>query len=205
MARSQRAARRTTAMIIAFGIQGIVFAALVAGTAVKYIPKLNDILGARLIKPEELPPPKEPPPPPPDFVPPPVTAPPPDVITKIDAPPPVVKVVAAPPVAVVHAAPVIVPVQMEDRDKRALGEACTSYYPSASRRLNEEGSVVLVISVAPNGRATDAKVETSSGIQRLDDAAIKCMVDKGKFLPQKVDGKPVATVMRMKWTWRLQS
>jgi periplasmic protein TonB len=206
MAGSQRARRNTIAAAVTIGIQVLFLAALIAGTAVKYIPQFNDILNARLIKPEDQPPPKEPPPPPPDFTPPPITAPPPDVIQNIEAPPPPVVVKAAPPAHVeTHAAPVISAATMEERDKRALADACQSHYPSASRRLNEEGAVVLVMNVAANGRTQDVKVETSSGIARLDEAAVKCMIDFGKFKPRLEDGKAVAGVFRIKWVWKLTS
>jgi protein TonB len=206
MASTQRTRRNTIAAAVTIGIQVLFLAALVAGTAVKYIPQFNDILNARLIKPEEQPPPKEPPPPPPDFTPPPITAPPPDVIQNIEAPPPPVVVKAAPPPKVeTRAAPVISAATMEDRDKRALSDACQSRYPSASRRLNEEGAVVLVMNVQPNGRTQDVKVETSSGIARLDEAAVKCMIDYGKFKPKQEDGKAVAGVFRIKWVWKLTS
>ena len=86
-----------------------------------------------------------------------------------------------------------------------LGDLCQAYYPSASRRLGEEGSVVVLIYVAASGRVTESRVETSSGVQRLDEAAQKCVTREGRFEPQKVGSDPVGSWQRMKYTWRLSS
>ena len=188
---------------VVIGIHVVFAFALIAGTAVKYVPQFEQLLQSELIKPEELPPPKEPPPPPPDFKPPPVMPPPsldlPTVIgppsqTAISTPKPAAEPVkAAPP-------PII---QARVAKGSNLGEACSSYYPSASRRLSEEGSVVLLVYIAPNGRVSETKVETSSGIARLDEAAEKCVKAQGRFEPQRVGSEPVGSWQRMKWTWRL--
>ena len=114
---------------------------LIAASAVKYVPQLREMLDAKLIKHEEEPPPKEPPPPPPDFKPPPIQTPsldlpvvagPPSeravVVPKAEPPPPAAKP-APPPIT-----------QARVAKGSNLGEACSSYYPSASRRLSEEGT-----------------------------------------------------------------
>ncbi len=179
---------------------------LIAASAVKYVPQLREMLDAKLIKHEEEPPPKEPPPPPPDFKPPPIQTPsldlpvvagPPSeravVVPKAEPPPPAAKP-APPPIT-----------QARVAKGSNLGEACSTYYPSASRRLSEEGSVVLLVFVAPSGRVSETKVETSSGIGRLDEAAQKCVTAQGRFEPQKVGSEAVGSWQRMKWTWRLTS
>lgn len=48
-------------------------------------------------------------------------------------------------------------------------------YPSLSRRLREEGTVVLDILIKANGNVSEIKLKTSSGFKRLDDAAIKAV------------------------------
>lgn len=84
-----------------------------------------------------------------------------------------------------------------------LAEACDKVYPRASRRAMEEGSVVLLVHVTADGWAREVKVETTSGYPRLDDAAIKCIQGDRYFEPPTVDGTPVDSWERMKWTWRL--
>ena len=57
-------------------------------------------------------------------------------------------------------------------------------YPLMSRRLNEEGKVVLNVCVSLSGLVENLKLETTSGYQRLDDIAIQT-VKKWKFIPAK--------------------
>ena len=57
-------------------------------------------------------------------------------------------------------------------------------YPPLSRRMGEEGKVILRVSVNPQGAADSVEVKTSSGSQRLDDAAQKT-VRNWKFVPAK--------------------
>jgi protein TonB len=209
MATATKQLRRTIALSIVVGIHVVFAIALILGTAVKYIPKIYQIVDTTLIKPEDLPPPKEPPPPPPDFKPPPVAPPPSLDIPLVMGPPSQTAIVVPQPPkqvdAPVRSAPRVTPAEMTARDRQALSEGCSSRYPSASRRLGEEGAVVLLIYVAPTGRATEAKVETSTGVQRLDDAAVKCMTDLGHFTPQTEDGKPIGSWKRIRWVWKLSS
>lgn len=57
-------------------------------------------------------------------------------------------------------------------------------YPLTSRRLNEEGKVVLNVCVSLSGLVENLKLEKTSGYQRLDDIAIET-VKKWKFIPAK--------------------
>lgn len=57
-------------------------------------------------------------------------------------------------------------------------------YPPLSRRMGEEGKVLLRVSVTPQGTADYVEIKTSSGSQRLDDAAQRT-VRNWKFIPAK--------------------
>jgi len=57
-------------------------------------------------------------------------------------------------------------------------------YPLISRRLNEEGRVVLNVCVSLSGLVEKLKLEKTSGYQRLDHIAIET-VKKWKFIPAK--------------------
>ena len=57
-------------------------------------------------------------------------------------------------------------------------------YPPLSRRMGEEGKVILRVSVTPQGTADSVEIKTSSGSQRLDEAAQKT-VRHWKFIPAK--------------------
>lgn len=57
-------------------------------------------------------------------------------------------------------------------------------YPPLSRRMGEEGKVVLRVSVNAQGSADSVEIRTSSGSQRLDESAQKT-VRNWKFIPAK--------------------
>lgn len=67
-------------------------------------------------------------------------------------------------------------------------------YPATSRRLGEEGAVVLKFLVEADGRLKDDSitVEQSSGHDRLDKAAIAEARRHWRFLPATENGKAVA-------------
>lgn len=57
-------------------------------------------------------------------------------------------------------------------------------YPPLSRRMGEEGKVILRVLVNPQGTADSVDIKTSSGSVRLDEAAQKT-VRNWKFIPAK--------------------
>jgi len=62
-------------------------------------------------------------------------------------------------------------------------------YPRQSRRLGEQGKVLLAAEIATNGKALQALVNTSSGYPRLDRAALESVL-KWQFIPGKKAGVP---------------
>jgi protein TonB len=76
-------------------------------------------------------------------------------------------------------------------------------YPSASKRLEEEGTVQLKFLVGADGKVLESAVEKSSGFRRLDEAA-RAGLSKCQFKPATVDGKPQQSWASMKYTWRLE-
>lgn len=63
-------------------------------------------------------------------------------------------------------------------------------YPALSKRMGEEGKVVLRVSVNPEGTADSVDIKTSSGSPRLDESAQKT-VRNWKFVPAKRGDAPV--------------
>ncbi len=63
-------------------------------------------------------------------------------------------------------------------------------YPTQSRRLNEEGTVVLTVLVLADGKAGMVEVKSSSGYPMLDQSA-KDAVKQWHFNPATIDGKPI--------------
>ncbi len=63
-------------------------------------------------------------------------------------------------------------------------------YPPLSKRMGEEGKVILRVSVTPNGTADHVEIRTSSGSSRLDDSAQRT-VATWKFIPAKRGDEPI--------------
>lgn len=63
-------------------------------------------------------------------------------------------------------------------------------YPSLSRRLREEGIVLLEILVRADGSVGEIKLKESSGFKRLDDAALKAVAN-WKFMPATQNGTAI--------------
>ncbi|HEX5784577.1 MAG TPA: energy transducer TonB [Burkholderiaceae bacterium] len=64
-------------------------------------------------------------------------------------------------------------------------------YPPLSRRLGEQGKVLVRVLIEVDGSASQAEVKTSSGYDRLDQAALKTVLG-WKYVPGKVNGEPKA-------------
>jgi protein TonB len=64
-------------------------------------------------------------------------------------------------------------------------------YPRRSRRLREQGTVLLEMLVLADGRVTELRVNTSSGFERLDQAALDA-VQSWRFLPAQRGGEAIA-------------
>lgn len=62
-------------------------------------------------------------------------------------------------------------------------------YPPQSRRLREQGLVVLRVVIDERGAASSIEIETSSGHARLDDAARDAVL-RAAFRPYVEDGEP---------------
>lgn len=74
-------------------------------------------------------------------------------------------------------------------------------YPPDAARRGEEGIVVLLVNVAPNGAATGVQVYVSSGFMLLDRAA-RDAVARWRFKVKDEDGLPVPsrTMIRIRFT-----
>ncbi|TCS99524.1 outer membrane transport energization protein TonB [Tepidimonas ignava] len=64
-------------------------------------------------------------------------------------------------------------------------------YPALSRRLGEQGRVVLRVRIEPDGTASAAEIRTSSGYERLDQAALQAVL-RWRYVPGKRNGVPEA-------------
>lgn len=63
-------------------------------------------------------------------------------------------------------------------------------YPPVSRRMAEEGTVLLSVHIRADGQVDDVKLKRSSGFSRLDDSAIRT-VKHWRYVPAKRNGQPI--------------
>lgn len=125
--------------------------------------------------------------------------------TEYVAPPPPPEpapVVAAPPPPAAPAMPVG-PVRLGSELSVACPERTPPRYPPLSRRMGEEGAVVLRVELDEQGRIGVARVSTSSGFSRLDDAALAA-VNTWRCTPAQRNGQPVRAVAVQAFNFVLQ-
>jgi protein TonB len=64
-------------------------------------------------------------------------------------------------------------------------------YPALSRRLGEQGKVVVRVLIGVDGKAQQAEIRSSSGYDRLDQAAL-ATVRSWRYVPGTRGGVPEA-------------
>ena len=146
---------------------------------------------------------EEPPPPPPKLEIPPPFVPPPDfaiefpaeATTAIQTTTSVVPPPMPPPMA---------PAPIAKTPPKSPGKGLSQpEYPPTSRRLNQEGTVTLLIYVLADGKVGDVKIEKSSGFPKLDEAAAAHAKRAWRFVPGTENGQPAAAWGRFAVTFKL--
>ena len=189
----------------------LLFWAIQSGLALSVGQKVQVVVNAVLLSEDKpaLPPPPAPKhlPPPPKNAPPPPAAVPPAVVPVVTAPAAnAVVATATPPAAPVVTAPAAPGPRTEPVRTAAVVNAAhceKPEYPSASRRLEEEGTVHLRFLVGVDGKVIQSEVEKSSGYKRLDEAA-RAGLSRCQFRPATVDGKPEQAWASMRYVWRME-
>lgn len=100
-------------------------------------------------------------------------------------PPPVVTPVAAP-VALAPPAPARVELPSSDADYL---QNPAPPYPPMSKRLNEQGKVLVRVLIGVDGMAQKADIKQSSGFDRLDQSALNTVL-RWRYVPGKRAGVP---------------
>ena len=77
-------------------------------------------------------------------------------------------------------------------------------YPTLSRRLGEEGKVLLRVRVSPDGRAAAVDVEKSSNFERLDETA-RQSVARWRFVPAKRGDEAIEATVIVPIVFRLEN
>jgi len=147
--------------------------------------KRRPVAPPRIVAPAEAPSPAVAPPPPPE--------PPKPVEDSAPAVP------AAPATPAVAPAPPVIPPAFSADYLRNPAPA----YPPASRRIGEQGRVVLRVLVGADGRPEQVDVRTSSGSPRLDAAALEA-VRRWKFVPARQGDRALAAWVLVPISFRLE-
>ncbi len=106
--------------------------------------------------------------------------------------------VAQPPAVLVVPAPVLSPA------RTIPGTHKRPEYPALSRRLGEEGSVRLALTIAEDGMVIDAVVVKSSGFARLDAAAIEWIKGHWRYTPAMRGRMPIKATAETTLTFKLE-
>lgn len=77
-------------------------------------------------------------------------------------------------------------------------------YPALSRRMREEGKVLLMVRVSAQGAAESVQVRQSSGFSRLDEAALEA-VRQWRFVPARRGDEAIAAAVIVPLVFRLDS
>jgi protein TonB len=111
------------------------------------------------------------------------------------APPPP-KLEPLPPIEAAPAPPAprpAAPVQLGSELSVSCPERSPPAYPAQAKRLGETGRVVLRVELDETGKVSSARVNTSSGSARLDEASLAA-VKQWHCTPARRDGEPVRAV-----------
>lgn len=196
------ALQRLTGVILVAALHLLLVWGLMNGLARQVVSFLPDPLETKIIE-DVRPPMDEAPPPIPEFEPPPPPyVPPPDIV--IQQPPPVTQAITQvtklrPPEP---APPRPQPVRLRPQiDLPGSPRACRQpEYPAASERLGEQGISAISLLIDENGKVAQTRIDSSSGFERLDTAAIYAF-SRCKFRVGTLDGKPEASWFSIRYKW----
>ncbi|MDQ5878831.1 MAG: periplasmic protein TonB [Pseudomonadota bacterium] len=180
--------RRGVSVMGVVGIHLLLVVALVFAAVQPEIQQPIRALAVRLLEPAAPTPPKvEPPKPlPPQAAPRKTLTPPPILAAAKSADAPASFAVVPQPepfAAPVVQAPALAPITAARFDADYLQNP-KPVYPPMSRRMNEEGKVVLRVRVSAQGQPLAVEIKQSSGYARLDEAA-KTAVERWRFVPAR--------------------
>jgi protein TonB len=199
--RQRQPRKHVTSIALVLVLHGVLLWAIQSGLARQVVKMTESTVEVLLLSDSRPPPPPPAPaaPPPPKIPTPPVLTPPTTPAITTPTPP----AVAAPSTASTAPAPVTPPSVRTGAVIQPGASCAKPDYPSASRRLEEEGTVTLKFLIGADGRVLQAEIEKTSGFNRLDEAARNAL-SKCQFRPGTVDGKPEQSWASIKYTWRLE-
>ncbi len=115
---------------------------------------------------------------------------------------PAAAVVAPAPAPVMQAKPAPPRVELPSSDAGYLQNP-KPVYPPMSKRLNEQGTVLVRVLIGVDGTAQQAEIQQSSSFDRLDQAALATVL-KWRYVPGKRGGQPEAMWFTVPIAWVLK-
>jgi periplasmic protein TonB len=213
--RKELSGNRTMSIIFTAIVVGGLMYAIVTGLAYNVIKKTAENL--KVVDVEEPPPPPEKPPPPPKDmpkVPPPPMTPPP--LVRMNTTPPPIQVVESPVIPppqpiqpVIHPPPPPTPPPAPRQSQaRSLtgslqGLIGNDDYPPSAIDNNEQGTVVVNLTIGPSGRVTGCS-PSGSASSTLKTATCRLLTARARFSPaQDANGNPVSSNYSQTIKWVL--
>ena len=89
------------------------------------------------------------------------------------------------------------------RNRAAVDKAARAAYPAHLGEHSGLRTAVLLLLVLADGHVGDSRVETSSGLPRLD-AATAQVLSQAEIIPKTIDGRSVDAWQIVTWTWALR-
>jgi len=133
----------------------------------------------------------------------------PDAPTGTLTPPPPPALIAAPPAPMAPSAPPAPPPAPPAPPSVQLPSSNADYlqnpkpvYPSMSKRLGEQGKVIVRVLIGTDGLPKEVSIRQSSGFERLDDAA-QAAVMSWRYVPGKRNGVVEAMEFNVPINWVL--
>lgn len=181
--------RRYAGIGLAVALNGVLVWALANGLAIKLTKYVPPVLQMKVIDTPQSQPKQETPPPQPQME---------KVIPTQTVPPPVIQIAPAPDAQTIQVQPQQQqPVQPVDASASGLTNTHTTPpYPPTARRLGQQGTVILAITVGADGAVSAAQVETSSGFPELDQAAVDWVKAHWRYKPAMQGGAAVPSATK---------
>lgn len=185
--------------VVAF--HAVVVYGLIKGLNKEHIDLPPQVVETKVIE-DEVPLPEEaPPPPPPEYIPPPPDyVPPPDFDVAVDVAP----VATTNAITTTREAPPTPPPTQVVGARTPKKGLSRPPYPSSSERLGEEGVVGLSLYLDAKGKVSEGKIDSSSGFERLDQAALKHALREWKFEPCMNGSQPVPCWHQIRFRFALK-
>ena len=175
--------RRYAGIGLAVALNGVLVWALASGLAIKLTKYVPPVLQMKVIDTPQTQQKPVPPPPTPQVE---------KVLPTEQTPEPVIQIAPDPSAQTIQVQPQQQPAQAVDASAWGLTNTHTTPpYPPMARRLGQQGTVILSITVAADGSVSAAQIATSSGIPELDQAALEWVKGHWRYKPAMQGGVAV--------------